>query len=128
MYLLILKRYLKSLIGWTLLAITLWIGLIWFQEGWVPTAGFFLVLGTVLLTIPVKIYLDYREIREQVLQLNEVRKGQGDLTPYLGILVEKVADKTGMPAMLVEFVVSRTQKPLQKWLAKRHEGATTSNA
>lgn len=128
MYLLILKRYLASLIGWTLLAIAVWISLIWFQDGWLPTAGFFLVLGTMLMTIPVKIYLDYREIREQVLQLNEVRKGQGDLTPYLGILAEKVAEKTGMPAMLVEFVVGLAQKPLQKWLAKRHEGAAASIA
>lgn len=128
MYLLILKRYLRSLIGWTLLAVTLWFALIWTQDGWLPTAGFFLVLGTMLFTIPVKIYLDYREIREQVLQLNEARKGQADLTPYLGILAEKVAEKTGMPAMLVEFVVGLTQKSLQKWLAKRHEGAEASNA
>ncbi|MDT8924742.1 hypothetical protein RBE51_18270 [Pseudomonas taiwanensis] len=128
MYLIVLKRYISCLIGWTLLAACLWLATIWLAEGWLPTMAFVLVLGTALFSIPVRIYLDYREIREQVLQLNEVRKGQGDLTPYLGILAEKIAEKTGMPSLLVEFVVGKTQEPLQKWLAKRQSSSAQANA
>ncbi|KQN62127.1 hypothetical protein [Pseudomonas sp. Leaf58] len=128
MYLIILKRYLSCLIGWTLLAACLWVAVIWLVDGWLPTVAFVLVLGTALFSIPVRVYLDYREIREQVLQLNEVRKGQGDLTPYLGMLAEKIAEKTGMPSLLVEFVVGKTQEPLQKWLAKRQASAAQASA
>lgn len=126
MYLLIIKRYLASLIGWTFLATCLWLSLIWIEDGWLPIAGFFLVLAVALFSVPIKMYMDYREIRDQVLQLNEVCKGQGDLAPYLGILAEKIAEKTGMPALLVEFLVGKTQRPLQKWLAKRQPAASTT--
>jgi predicted membrane metal-binding protein len=121
MYLLVIKRYLLTLIRSTTLACCLWAFLIWLQDGLLPIMGFFVVIATLVFSVPVKLYYDYRDIRSQVLKLNDVRKGQGDLTPYLSVLIEKVAVKTGIPTLVVEFIITLTQKPIQRWLSKRHE-------
>lgn len=127
MYFLILKRYFGNLILSVLLAMATWFTLIWCSDGWLPIAGFALVVTALIATIPVLLYLDYREIREHVVQLNEVRKGQGDATAYIDMLVEKVAEKSGLPSFLVGFIVKRSQKSIDAWLQKK-AGNTTAPA
>lgn len=118
MYFLILKRYLGNLILSVLLAVATWFALIWCWDGWL-IAGFALVMAALIVTIPLLLYLDYREIREHVVQLNEVRKGQGDATAYIDMLVEKVAEKSGLPSFLVAFIVKRSQKSIEAWRLKK---------
>jgi hypothetical protein len=127
MYFLILKRYLGNLILSVLLAVATWFALIWCWDGWLPVAGFALVMVALIVTIPVLLYLDYREIREHVVQLNEVRKGQGDATAYIDMLVEKVAEKSGLPSFLVGFIVKRSQQSIETWRQKK-TGRTTVEA
>lgn len=127
MYFLILKRYFGNLILSVLLAMATWFTLIWCWDGWLPLAGFALVMTALIATIPVLLYLDYREIREHVVQLNEVRKGQGDVTAYIDMLVEKVAEKSGLPSFLVGFIVKRSQKSIDAWRQKK-AGNTTAPA
>jgi hypothetical protein len=115
MYFLILKRYLGNLILSVLLAVATWFALIWCWDGWLPIAGFALVMVALIVTIPLLLYLDYREIRDHVIQLNEVRKGQGGATAYIDMLVEKVAEKSGLPSFLVAFIVKRSQKSIEAW-------------
>ena len=131
MFLLFLKRYLFGMLRWTLSAACLWIALIWMADGWLPVGGFALVVATALLSIPVHVHRDYRDIRQQLLLLNEARKGQGDFMPFLGVFVAKIAEKTGMPALLVEFMVRRGANrckngwPLTKLRSTRHCDART---
>jgi len=64
-----------------------------------------------LLGFPALIVRDVFSIKKEVLthavQLNEIRKGSGDIGPYQEMLIEKIADRTGMPVLLVGWLVRR---------------------
>ncbi|MFK4135987.1 hypothetical protein ACI2KR_27435 [Pseudomonas luteola] len=68
-----------------------------------------------MFTVPVLMYLDYREIKLHLLQVYEISKGKGDVSPYVGMAIEKVAEKTGIPVFMVTFLMSMGKKTMSKF-------------
>lgn len=74
-----IKRYVPSAVLVSFITGCFWAALIIYTEGWIPTLGGIGWLLATALTIPVMMYLDYREMRAQMKELQEALAANGSV-------------------------------------------------
>lgn len=112
MFFMVLRRYLPA---YCFILFMVLCGFITFSnlvDGFWPNFIAWLTLILVaLLGLPALVVRDLFSIKKEVLthavQINEIRKGGGDIGPYQEMLIEKIADRTGMPELFVGWLVRR---------------------
>jgi hypothetical protein len=102
-----IKRYLPTALLVSFIAGCLWVALIIYAEGWIPALGGIGWLLATVLTIPVMMYLDYREMRSQMQELQEALMVNGSVssTKVVDSLVSTLGGKFGIPESLLSGAV-----------------------
>jgi hypothetical protein len=103
----LIKRYVPTTLLISFITGCLWVALIIYAEGWIPTLGGIGWLLATVLTIPVMMYLDYREMRAQMKELQEALTANGSVssTRVVDSLVSSLGGKFGIPESLLSGAV-----------------------
>lgn len=117
-YITLIRRYLIPYLGWSLAALIAFALTTWFSDGFLPTLAFMVLVSTIILGLPVLLYLDYREVKSHIKNVREISKGQGDASEYIEKAVGVVAGKTGIPEFLVGFFFDKSNAAIKRIRAK----------
>jgi hypothetical protein len=108
----------KHLISWyivpyltaIIIALVAWIVAIYATDGIVPVVCGLIMLGIVVFTIPVMIYMDYRTVKEMVLRGVTAYQEPERRTEFFQQVAVTISSQMGMPEFLAEYAVSRVIK------------------
>jgi hypothetical protein len=124
MFPLIIKRYLPKYLLWSLIAFATWVTGCQILDGVVPVLLFGLLVATLVLGIPIQMYLDYRETKRELAKVRSALKGEGDTSEYVTMAAEKIAEKAGIPDFLVKWVASAGMRALKNKKPDKSEPLT----
>lgn len=96
-YITLIRRYLIPYVGWCLAALITFVLAVWFSDGLLPTLVFMALIATLILGLPILVYLDYREVKFHIKNVREISKGNGDTAEYIERAVGMVAEKNRHP-------------------------------
>lgn len=103
----IVRRYILPYIFYSVLAAIAVAVSIWCFDGIVAYASFLAFIVLLVGLIPFLVYRDYREVKDYIVELNEMRKGG----PVPASIVEKTvalaAEKTGVPEFIIDYFAAK---------------------
>jgi O-methyltransferase involved in polyketide biosynthesis len=130
MFFMILKRHLPTYLMWVFGSLVVWILATLSFDGLLPTLAFFAFIGTIILVLPVLMYLDYREVKSHLSNLKNISKGEGDATEYVDMAIAKIAEKAGVPEFMVPWLASAGKKAVTRFneqkIAKKTEQSSSA--